>query len=143
MAAHNFRHERKVGRSVAGGIHRRLDLAEIGGTEKSWRRYHQHLRVFSSEVVEPVNGSPGDAQRLPRSDLDCLTVDCPRQNAAQAVNRFLESIMTVGRGAKLFTAWDGELEDRRATAGIFRSDQEPYLKRSDPDHFVGGIDGRR
>jgi hypothetical protein len=56
-------------------------------------------------IVEPMDGAARDAQCLSRSNVNRLSLDSPRQDSLEAINRFLHDIEREGAaelGARQF-----------------------------------------
>src|SRR4051812_43761652 len=97
MAAHDLAHLDPVRRPACGRLEQREGLAKILRTDRRRRNHAERLRVVTPEIVEPMDRTAGDAERLSRSDGDGPPVDGPGQDSREAVDRLLVMIVAVGR----------------------------------------------
>ena len=85
-------------RRAAGRSGKHLaDFAEVGGSEDAWGRDREELRIHAAAVVKPVDLAARHADRLTWTDLDRLSVDRPRRDTLEAVDRLLKAVVAVGR----------------------------------------------
>lgn len=76
MAAEDIRHFRVVGRAAGGGDYF-SGFSEVCGAHYR-RGYDDELfHILIAEIIEAVQRAPGDAQRLPRTNLDGRAVNRP------------------------------------------------------------------
>ena len=95
MASHDLNQSCSVWRAAGSCIDRLGALAEILSTYRRWRDNAERLYILASIVIEPVNGASRNTQRLPRPDLDLLSIDSPRQYSIDTVYRLLVMIVAV------------------------------------------------
>src|SRR5512139_1459943 len=86
MTPEDLHHLRAVGRATTGGgVDYFGGFAEVRGAHYR-RGYDGELfHILSAEVVETVHRAPGDAQRLPRTNLDGSAVNRPGKDALDTV----------------------------------------------------------
>jgi hypothetical protein len=70
VAAHNLRHLCPVRRTTGRRVDHFGTLSEELRADRRGCNDGQSLHVFGTVVVEPVNGAPPNAERLPRSHVN-------------------------------------------------------------------------
>ncbi len=79
MATHNLYHLRAVRRTTGRRSDHLRRFAEVLRVDGRGRHGAEHLHVSRTVVIEPVNGAPRNAERLPRPHIDQLAVNGPGQ----------------------------------------------------------------
>src|SRR4051794_39182350 len=82
--AHHRANRLEVGRTACACTHQLCDVVEIGGAEHAWAGDRQELRVVGAVVVEPVDLSAPDADRVAWADVVRGAVDRPGADALQS-----------------------------------------------------------
>src|SRR5215472_16130360 len=124
MTAEYFYHLRAVWWAAGGSVDYLGGLAEVCGPHDR-RGYDGELfHILVAEIVEAVHRTSGDAQHLPRTNLDGRAVNRPGKDALDAVEDLLVCIVLVGRRRQLLPDRDEHLEDRDASAGIVTGEEE-------------------
>src|SRR5262245_29847130 len=111
MPAHDVGHPGSIRRPASRRLHHLGRLTKILRPNRGWRDHTQRFRVLTPEIVEPVNCTARDTQRLARTNGDGASADGPCQGAFVAVDGLLVVVVTVRRGRQPLTGADGELED--------------------------------
>jgi hypothetical protein len=110
MTPEELHHFRTVGRPTGSGTDYFGSFTEVRGAHYC-RGYDGELfRVIAAEVIEAVYRTSGDAQRLSRANLDGRSVNRPGNDALDAVENLLVSIVLVGRSRQLLPGGDENLE---------------------------------
>jgi DNA-binding MarR family transcriptional regulator len=146
MGTHDGDHLFGVRRAAGRSFGHLGNLAEIQGTYRRWSYHAQRLHIPAAVVVESVNGATRNAQRLPRANVDLLSVDCPGQHTIDSVDRFFIVVVTVRWRRQALRARDAQFKDCNTASGIVSGEQEAHRERSKADCLVCGIDaeiGRR
>jgi len=90
MTPEDLHHLRAIGRAAGG-------LAEIRGAHNHRAYDGEMFYILTAEVVAAVRRAPGDAQRLPGTNLDGRAVNPPGKNALDAIEDLLVGVVLVGR----------------------------------------------
>src|SRR5579864_6661969 len=80
VPGHDLGHLHLVRRTTSRRVDHLGSLAEIFWTNRCRRDYAECLYVLASWILEPVNGTARNAERLARADFDLLPVDRPGQH---------------------------------------------------------------
>src|SRR5262249_15112527 len=126
-------------RSAGRRLHHLGRLTKILRPNRGWSDHTQRFRVLTPEIVEPVNGTARDAQRLARTNSDGASGDGPRQDAFEAVDGLLVVVVTVRRSRQPLTGTDRELEDCDAASRDVPGDQESDRQRPVIDGLIRGV----
>src|SRR5262245_38533975 len=141
VPAHDFGHLGPVRRPACRRPEYLKRFAEILRTDRGGRNDAQRFRVLASQIIESMNRTSRDAERLSGTNVDRSSVDGPGQDAVQTVDRFLVVVMAVGGSRQALTAADGQLKSRDAAGGVVPRYQKADDERSETDAFIGGVDG--
>src|SRR5439155_6656120 len=98
VAPHDVTDPREIGWPTRGLCEDGGNLSEVVGPENAGSDDAQRLGVNVAVVVEMVNRSTPDAQRLARRHVDRRPVDRPGGDAFEAVDRLFEAVVAVRRG---------------------------------------------
>src|SRR5450756_242966 len=86
MTAEDVHHFRAIGRAAGGSVDYFGGLAEVRGPHDR-RGYDGELfHVLVAKIVEAVHRAPGDAQRLPGTNLDGRAVNRPGKDALDTIS---------------------------------------------------------
>src|SRR5215471_18064462 len=97
MTAEDVHHFRAIRWATGGSVAYLGGLAEVCGPHDR-RGYDGELfHILVAEIVEAVHRTSGDAQPLPRTNLDGRAVNRPGKDALDAVEDLLVCIVLVGR----------------------------------------------
>src|SRR5215472_4838815 len=99
--------------------------------------------ILVAEIIKAVHRASGDAQRLPRTDLDRRAVDRPGKDALDTIENFLVGIVLVSRRRQLLPDRDEHLKHRHAAIGIIAGEEEPDFQRTNFDRLFRSIDSDR
>ena len=99
VAAHDLRHFRAVRGPTRRRVHHLGRLAKILRTQRGRRDDAERLHVLAAVVVESVNSTARNTERLSRPDVDRCPVNSPGQHTGDAVNRLLVMVVAV-RGSR-------------------------------------------
>ena len=135
MPLHHGSDRREIGRASDRGVDDRRDVAEVVRPEDPWSDDGEGLGVDVPVVVEVVNDSARDAERLARTDVGLASVEGPGQDALQPVDRLLVSVVAV-RDRHVRAGRHVELEECDRTSGRLALEQEANRQRPDPDLLV-------
>ena len=110
MTAEDVHHFRAIGCAAGGGVDYFGGFSEVCGAHYR-RRYDDELfHILIAEIIEAVQRAPGDAQRLPGTNLDGRAVNRPGKNALDTVEDLLVGIVLVGWCRQLLPNRDENLE---------------------------------
>jgi hypothetical protein len=127
MTAEDINHFRAIGRAAGGGGDYFGGFSEVCGAHYR-RGYDGELfHILVAEIIEAVHRASGDAQRLPRTNLEGRAVNRPGKDTLDTVKDLLVRIVFVGRRCQLLPDRDENLKHRNVSIGIITSEE-----KSDP-----------
>src|SRR5262252_2277298 len=87
-----------------------------------------------------MDGSAGNAQRLPWINVNRLSVDSPGKHSINPVDRLLVMVMAMSWRHQSRSARHDQLEGRNATRRVLAGQEEMDPKLSESDDLFGRID---
>ena len=143
MTPEDVHHLRAVGLAASGGTDYFGSFAEVRRAHYRRRYDGQLLHIRVAEVIEAMQRTSGDAQRLSWTNLDGRAVNRPGKDAFDTIEDLLVSVVLVGRRRQLVPDGDENLEHGRAAVGIIASEEEPDPYRANLDGLFRRIDSGR
>src|SRR5215472_2783884 len=95
VAAHDFHHLCSVRRTTCRRVDHLGRFAKKLRTYRGWSNRADRLHILASIVIEPVNGSARNAERLPRPNVDLLSVDSPGQHSGDSIDRLFVVVVAM------------------------------------------------
>ncbi len=135
MAPHHLAHRCQIRRAAGRSGKDLADLTEVGGSEDAWGRDREELRIDAAAVIKPVDLAARHADCLAWTDLDRLSVDRPRRDTFEAVDRLLKAVVAMGRRHPR-VGGDVALEHRCGPVRVRGRDQEADAERAYGDGLV-------
>lgn len=134
MAKHHFGDGLEVGRTSGTGFHEGGDLAEIFGAENAGRDDCERSRGGRVKIVEAVADSAGDEEDIAGADLGGDSVEGHGEDAFEAVDGLVISVVGV-RGGYSGSCADFELKERERGPGGRAIDEKADDDLADANFF--------
>jgi len=110
VMAEDVHHFRTIGRTSSGSVDYFGGLAEVRRAHDRRGYDRELLHILVAEIVEAVHHASGNAERLPRTNLDRNAVDRPRKDTLDTIEDFLVGIILVSRCCQLLPHRDEHLK---------------------------------
>src|SRR6185503_13065180 len=117
MASQDFCHLCSIRRTTGCRVDHVSRFAEILRTDFGWRDHAKHLCVSASVIIEPVNRTARNAERLPRANIELFAIDGPGQRAFNAVNGLFVMVVAMRGSRQALSRRDADLKGCDAAMG--------------------------
>src|SRR5438045_8861453 len=117
MTAEDVHHLLAVRRAAGGCTDYFGSFAEVCGPHNRGGYDSELFHILAAEIIEAMHRTSGDAQRLPRTNLDGRAVNRPGKDALNTIERLLVGVVLVGRRCQLLPGGNPNLAHRYAAIG--------------------------
>jgi len=110
MTPEDIYHLHRVGRAALGSTDYFGSFTEVRGAHYRWGYDDKLFYILATEIIETVNRTSGDTQRLTWTHLDRRAVNRPGKDTLDTIEDLLVGVILVGRRHQLLTCGDEKFE---------------------------------